>query len=51
VMDQRAWSEAHVAAFEFFGGAPERIVTDLLEVNALFRLRAAQGVLRLTVRM
>ena len=30
VMDQRAWSEAHVAAFEFFGGAPERIVPDNL---------------------
>lgn len=30
VMDQRAWSECHVAAFEFFGGSPERIVLDNL---------------------
>ena len=33
VMDQRAWSEAHVAAFEFFGGAPERIVPDNLKTG------------------
>ena len=30
VMDQRAWTECHVAAFEFFGGSPERIVLDNL---------------------
>ena len=30
VMDQRAWAECHVAAFEFFGGSPERIVLDNL---------------------
>ena len=33
------------------GAATSAVVADLLEVNALFRLRAAQGVLRLTVRM
>ena len=27
-MDQRAWSEAHIAAFTFFGGVPARIVPD-----------------------
>ncbi len=27
-MTQRAWVEAHVAAFEFFGGAPRRLVPD-----------------------
>ena len=27
-MDQQAWTEAHVAAFEFFGGAPRRLVPD-----------------------
>ena len=37
VMDQRAWSEAHVAAFEFFGGAPERIVPENVARN-IFRL-------------
>ena len=25
-MDQRAWTECHVAAFEFFGGVPARLV-------------------------
>ena len=30
VMDQRAWSECHVAAFGFFGGCPARIVLDNL---------------------
>jgi transposase len=29
-MDQRAWSEAHVAAFRFFGGVPARLVPDNL---------------------
>jgi hypothetical protein len=29
-MDQRAWSEAHVEAFRFFGGVPARIVPDNL---------------------
>jgi transposase len=27
-MDQHAWTEAHVAAFEFFGGVPARLVCD-----------------------
>ncbi|MFG3701607.1 IS21 family transposase [Micromonospora sp. NPDC047620] len=29
-MDQRAWTEAHVEAWRFFGGVPERIVPDNL---------------------
>jgi transposase len=29
-MDQRAWTEAHVEAFRYFGGVPERIVPDNL---------------------
>jgi hypothetical protein len=29
-MDQHAWTEAHVAAFEFFGGVPRRLVPDNL---------------------
>jgi transposase len=29
-MDQRAWTEAHVAAFAFFAGVPARIVPDNL---------------------
>jgi transposase len=32
-MDQRAWTEAHVAAFEFFGGAPRRLVPDNLRTG------------------
>jgi hypothetical protein len=32
-MDQRAWTEAHVAAFEFFGGAPARLVPDNLKAG------------------
>jgi len=27
-LDQRAWTECHLAAFEFFGGVPARLVTD-----------------------
>lgn len=33
VMDQRAWTESHVQAFEFFGGAPRRIVPDNLRAG------------------
>jgi transposase len=32
-MDQRAWTECHVAAFEFFGGAPARLVPDNLKTG------------------
>jgi transposase len=32
-MDQRAWTEAHVAAFGFFGGVPARIVPDNLKTG------------------
>ncbi len=32
-MDQRAWTEAHVAAFDFFGGAPARLVPDNLKTG------------------
>ena len=33
VMDQRAWNDAHVAAFEFFGGVTARIVPDNLKTG------------------
>ncbi len=36
-MDQRAWTEAHVEAFRFFGGVPERIVPENVPRN-IFRL-------------
>ena len=32
-MDQRAWTECHVAAFEFFGGVPGRLVPDNLRTG------------------
>jgi len=32
-MTQRAWVQAHVAAFEFLGGAPRRIVPDNLKAG------------------
>jgi transposase len=32
-MDQRAWTEAHVEAFEFFGGVPRRLVPDNLSTG------------------
>ena len=32
-MDQRAWTQAHVDAFEFFGGAPARLVPDNLKTG------------------
>ncbi len=34
-MDQRSWVEAHVAAFEFFGGVPRRIVPDNLKTGVI----------------
>ena len=33
VMDQRAWTEAHVEAFRFFGGTPARLVPDNLRTG------------------
>jgi transposase len=33
VMDQRAWTEAHVEAFRFFGGVPARLVPDNLRTG------------------
>lgn len=32
-MDQAAWTRAHVEAFEFFGGVPERLVPDNLKTG------------------
>jgi transposase len=32
-MDQRAWTECHVAAFAFFGGVPARLVPDNLRTG------------------
>ena len=34
-MDQAAWIEAHVAAFEFFAGVPERLVPDNLKTGTI----------------
>ena len=34
-MDQRAWVEAHVLAFEFFGGVPLRVVPDYVPRNII----------------
>src|SRR5262249_15744332 len=36
-MDQAAWTEAHVAAFAFFGGVPRRLVPENVPRN-LFRV-------------
>ncbi len=33
VMDQRAWTECHVAAFGFFGGVPARLVPEYVPRN------------------
>jgi transposase len=32
-LDQEAWSQCHVAAFEFFGGVPARLVPDNLKTG------------------
>jgi len=32
-MDQRSWTASHVAAFEFFGGVPARLVPDNLKTG------------------
>ena len=34
-MDEAAWVAAHVAAFEFFGGAPARLVLDNLKAGVI----------------
>ncbi|MET9031053.1 hypothetical protein ABZW96_36455 [Nocardia sp. NPDC004168] len=34
-MDQRAWIEAHVEAFAFFGGVPKRLVQDNLRTGVV----------------
>ncbi|MFV0309075.1 MAG: IS21 family transposase, partial [Desertimonas sp.] len=34
-MDQRSWVACHVAAFEFFGGVPERLVPDNLKTGVI----------------
>jgi transposase len=34
-MDQRSWVEAHVLAFEFFGGVPLRVVPDNLKTGVI----------------
>jgi transposase len=36
-MDQGAWTECHVAAFEFFGGVPARLVPDNLKTGWINR--------------
>lgn len=34
-MDQRSWNASHVAAFEFFGGVPLRLVCDNLKTGVI----------------
>jgi hypothetical protein len=34
-MDQASWTAAHVAAFNYFGGAPRRLVSDNLKTGVL----------------
>jgi transposase len=34
-MDQRAWVDSHVQAFEFFGGVPARVVSDNLKAGVV----------------
>jgi transposase len=34
-MDQRSWNASHVAAFEFFGGVPARMVCDNLKTGVI----------------
>lgn len=34
-MDQRVWAACHVAAFEFFGGVPARLVPDNLKTGVI----------------
>lgn len=34
-MDQQAWTECHVEAFRFFGGAPARLVPDNLKTGVI----------------
>jgi len=41
-MTQRAWTEAHVAAFEFFGGAPLKLTIENVPRN-IFRVLCPAG--------
>lgn len=34
-MDQTSWNASHVAAFEFFGGVPARLVCDNLKTGVI----------------
>jgi transposase len=36
-MNQAAWTECHVAAFEFFGGLPARLVPDNIKTGPASR--------------
>jgi transposase len=36
-LDQQAWTEAHVAAFRYFGGVPRRLVPDNLKTGSTRR--------------
>jgi hypothetical protein len=49
-MDQRAWTECHVAAFGFFGGVPARLVPENVPRH-IFRLLGARYWSREPVRM
>jgi transposase len=35
LMDQRAWTQCHVEAFEFFSGVPRRVVSDNLKTGVI----------------
>ncbi|MBI4332040.1 MAG: IS21 family transposase [Chloroflexi bacterium] len=34
-MDQQAWQEGHIRAFEFWGGVPERVILDNLKAGVI----------------
>ncbi|WP_346764477.1 hypothetical protein [Rhodococcus sp. B10] len=38
-MDQASWNASHVAAFEYFGGVPARLVCDNLKAGTSRSLR------------
>jgi transposase len=46
-MDQRAWTECHVEAFEFFAGAPARLVPENV-AGHIFRVMCPAGLCALT---
>ena len=49
-MTQRAWTEAHVAAFEFFGGAPRKLTPEYVPRH-IFRVLCPAGLCAEVMRM